>query len=212
MLTGEKLGAAIESARIKKGVSKAELARAFGVKPPSIQGWINTGRVSKDKVLALVEYFSDSVPPSHFGIYADFSGDGLRSGPVTRKVPLISWVVAGDYCESPDNYAPGDAEEWLDTPFSTSTKAFCLTLHGDSMSPEYRDGEVILVDPAIAPLHGNDVVARTPDGEHTFKRLQITNEGKYLLALNPDHPKRKIEMPPETVICGVVIGSWMRRR
>lgn len=38
MLTGEALGAAIETARVAKGVSKAEMARHFGVRPPSIQG------------------------------------------------------------------------------------------------------------------------------------------------------------------------------
>lgn len=129
-----------------------------------------------------------------------------------KKVPLISWVVAGEWCESPDNFAPGDAEEWLDTPFSVSSRAYCLTLSGDSMSPDYREGEIILVDPGIAPLHGNDIVARTPDGKQTFKRLQITPEGTYLLALNPDHPNRKIEIPEGTTICGVVVGSWMRRR
>ncbi|WP_407926933.1 S24/S26 family peptidase [Cellvibrio polysaccharolyticus] len=33
-----------------------------------------------------------------------------------------------------------------------------------------------------------------------------------MLALNPDHPNRKIEAPEGTHICGVVTGSWMNRR
>ncbi|WP_020209010.1 LexA family protein [Gilvimarinus chinensis] len=130
----------------------------------------------------------------------------------TRQVPLIAWVAAGAWCDSPDNYAPGDAEEYLDCPFPFSDHSFCLKIVGDSMTPDYREGEYILVDPAIEPKHGDDVVAREPDGRHTFKRLQDTPDGMFLLALNPDHPNRKIQIPPDTRICGVVTGSWMKRR
>ncbi|WP_339898240.1 S24 family peptidase [uncultured Gilvimarinus sp.] len=136
------------------------------------------------------------------------AGEPIR----TKQVPLIAWVAAGSWCDSPDNYAPGDAEEWLDCPFPFSKQSFCLAVVGDSMWPDYREGEYILVDPAIEPIHNDDVVAREPDGKHTFKRLQITPDGTYLLAVNPDHPNRKIEIPADTQICGVVTGSWMRRR
>lgn len=68
MLTGPMLGAAIESAREKKGVKKAELARLFAVKPPSIQDWVNKGTISKDKLIPLIRYFSDVVGPEHWGL------------------------------------------------------------------------------------------------------------------------------------------------
>jgi SOS-response transcriptional repressor LexA len=136
--------------------------------------------------------------------------DNIRQAPDLNKVPLLSWVQAGNWCESPE--PPGTAEEWLDCPFPHSENAFCLEVVGDSMSPEYREGEYILVDPALQPEHNDDIVARTPDGTHTFKRIQITPEGNYLLALNPDHPARKIKAPEGTHICGVVTGSWMRRK
>ena len=127
-------------------------------------------------------------------------------------VPLISWVMAGAWCESPDNYATGDAEEWMPAPYKHGNRAFCLKVIGDSMSPEYREDEIILVDPDVEARHNDDVVVRTTNGQHTFKRLQITPDGMYLLALNPAEPNRKILIPPETHVCGVVIGSWMRRR
>lgn len=68
MLTGKELGAAIESARIAKGVSKKKLAEDFGVKPPSVQGWVNTGRIDKAKLMELIAYFSDVVAIEHWGI------------------------------------------------------------------------------------------------------------------------------------------------
>lgn len=73
MLTGKKLGEAIASAiqkKIDSGAvkSKAEVARHFGIKPPSIHTWINNGTVSKDKLPELWNYFSDVVGPEHWGI------------------------------------------------------------------------------------------------------------------------------------------------
>lgn len=70
MLTGPNLGAAIEAARLAKNMSKKALAEQFGVKPPSVQGWINTGRIDKAKLIELITYFSDTVPAEHWGLSA----------------------------------------------------------------------------------------------------------------------------------------------
>lgn len=127
-------------------------------------------------------------------------------------VPLISWVTAGMMYEVVDNLAPGDAEEWIESPFPHSKSTFCLQLRGSSMWPEYKDGEIVQIDPDVAAKHNDDVVVRTPDGKATFKRLQISEDGNFLVALNPDYPERIIRVPEGTVICGVCTGSWMDRR
>lgn len=132
--------------------------------------------------------------------------------PMRRKVPVISWVAAGAWCDAEDPYPAGMAESWEDCPYDHSERSVCLRVVGDSMSPEYREGELILVDPAIEAGHGDDVIARTPDGKATFKRLQITPDGKFLIALNPAYPERVIKAPEDTQICGVVTASWMQRR
>lgn len=132
--------------------------------------------------------------------------------PMAGRLPLISWVQAGALCEAIDIYAPGFAEEWMDSPWPHSGSAFCLQVRGISMCPDYRDGEIIQVEPEITAGHGDDVIARTPEGEVTFKRLQITEDGQYLIAVNPDFPNRIIRVPEGTVICGVVTGSWIKRR
>ena len=68
MYTGEKLGIAIREAIKRKGVNQKTVAEVFDVKQPSVSGWIKHGRVSKEHIDKLIEYFSDVVPPSHFGI------------------------------------------------------------------------------------------------------------------------------------------------
>ncbi|WP_338919245.1 S24 family peptidase [Pseudomonas silesiensis] len=81
MLTGPELGAAIEAARIAKGVSKKKIADDFLVKPPSIQGWVKTGRIDKSKLMDVIHYFADVVGPEHWGLRPGFSFENLPDGP-----------------------------------------------------------------------------------------------------------------------------------
>lgn len=73
MLTGKELGAAIKAAIDKKlalglAKSKAEIARHFGVKPPSIHDWMKKGSIDKSKLPELWAYFSDVVGAEHWGL------------------------------------------------------------------------------------------------------------------------------------------------
>lgn len=136
------------------------------------------------------------------------SGGGLFA-----PVPLISWVVAGMLTENLDNLATFEIEGWLQCPYAHSARAFCLQNKGLSMFPEYREDEVLLIDPDVMPRHNSDIIVRTPGPETktTFRRLQITQDGNFLVALNKDFPGHLIAMPPGSKILGTVTGSWMRR-
>jgi hypothetical protein len=90
MLTGPELGAAIDAARIAKGVSKKQLADDFQVKPPSVQGWVKNGRIDKSKLMDVIAYFSDVVGPEHWGLRPGFSYDSIQdvtSEPVAEPAP-----------------------------------------------------------------------------------------------------------------------------
>lgn len=69
MLTGKELGAAIEEALKQNNKTKADAARHFGVAPPSITGWIKTGRISKDNFDKLRVWLVNT-PSSHWGATA----------------------------------------------------------------------------------------------------------------------------------------------
>jgi len=70
MLTGKQLGDAIRSALEMKKRRPADLATHFRVKPPSVQGWLSKGTISKSKLPELWDYFSDVVGPEHWGMKA----------------------------------------------------------------------------------------------------------------------------------------------
>lgn len=95
MLTGKELGAAIEQARLAKGVSKKKLAEDFGVAPPSVQGWVKTGRIDKSKLMELMDYFSDVAKPAHWGLNDRVSEFLSTSSPVATSCEgNESYIVA----------------------------------------------------------------------------------------------------------------------
>lgn len=210
------------SARLKKALSMANiaewgagvfLAKATGKTPKAASKWMNAETMpGRDSMQAIAKALSVNVEWLQYGVEQSMEqAAGYEIRPA-NTVPVISWITASNWCESADPYAIGDASEWILCPFEFGENAFCLVVVGDSMFPEYREGEYILVDPAVEPRHNDDIVARSPEGKYAFKRLQITPEGTYLLALNPDHPERKIKIPNDSLICGVVTGSWQKRR
>lgn len=87
MLTGVELGAAIEAARVKKGVSKVALADAMKVKPASIQDWVKHGRIAKHRINDLVAYFSDVVGPEHWGLDFAWEEGGGRHVAEVKQFP-----------------------------------------------------------------------------------------------------------------------------
>lgn len=139
----------------------------------------------------------------------------IKAGPDIRgQVPLISWVTAGAFCESPDNFAPGDAEKWLSCPVPHGKYTYCLRVVGKSMDngdDGYRDGEIIFVDPDVEAMPGRDAIIRTPNGESTFKRLKQDVDGLYLQALNPRWEPNYFKLPEGSHICGIVIFAGRER-
>lgn len=199
MLSGKALGDAIAQAIALKNVNKNQVAREFDVSPPSVIGWINTGRIAKKHLDKLIEYFSDVVPPSHFGIGFDTN---VSPAPDAHKsVPLISWVQAGNWAEAIDLLHPGDGER-VYTLHKPRRHTFALRVTGDSMEPEFTDGDLIIVEPDETAGNGSFVVVRQ-DGNTTFKKLVLDGTVSYLKPLN-----EKYDMMPlkeDAVICGVVV-------
>jgi SOS-response transcriptional repressor LexA len=215
---GRRIAPIFEQRRKELDWSEKELGKRAGVTQPTVHRILNAEgenpRMENIEKLsiALGIQMSELLGIGTNEYRAIPSGDNFSVGSVRGRVPMISWVKAGEMCEAIDLDSPGYAEEWLDCPYPHSSNTFCLRIIGDSMFPEYREGELILVDPSLEAQHGDDVVVRIPDGKTTFKRLQVTPDGVHLLAMNKDFPNRIIEVPPDTHICGVVIASWTSRR
>lgn len=123
--------------------------------------------------------------------------------PILKKIPVISWVQAGEWSEVVDQFQPGYAEEWIDTTATNHPNAFALVVRGDSMEPEFTDGDVITVDPGREAISGSYIIAKNGD-EATFKQLVIDGSSVFLKPLNPRYPIKDMT-GVEFRIIGVVV-------
>ncbi len=136
----------------------------------------------------------------------------LEAVTITARVPLISWVAAGAWCEAADIYNVGDAEEWLSCPVRHGPRTYALRVRGESMrnpgnKPSFEDGDIIFVDPDRGASHKSLVITKLDQSnEVTFKRLLIDGTNWYLEALNPSWPNRIIPIQADAHVCGVVIA------
>jgi len=125
-----------------------------------------------------------------------------------HSIPIISWVQAGDWSEVSDPFQPGFAEEWVDTTETNNPNAFALTVHGDSMEPEFAEGDIITVDPGRAYCSGSYVIAKNGE-EATFKQLILDGSSVFLKPLNERYPIKDMT-GIEIRIVGVVIEKRKR--
>lgn len=79
---------------------------------------------------------------------------------------------------------------------------FALMVLGDSMAPEFEDGDVIVVEPEGLARDGSYVIAQVA-GEWIFRRLVAAGARWRLVALDPR--LAPIELPGLQAVRGVVI-------
>lgn len=144
-----------------------------------------------------------------------FTGNVSPAPEVRARVPLISSVAAGKFCDSEDPFPPGVADVWINASINVGSRAYALTVDGDSMEGlgdiSFPDGCTIVVDPDCQPKHRSFVIVRLQGtAETTFKQLIIEGDRQYLKPLNTRYPI--IEFTEEAVVCGVVREMIMSRK
>ena len=143
-----------------------------------------------------------------------------------RRVPLINRVAAGKPAEFTDlDYPAGVADAYIpapqpdaqDNPEDAEQNLFALRIDGDSMEPDYRAGDIIVLSATQTPQPGQDCLVRLDEAENfstTFKRVYfVDSAGKpsgdgqlvQLVPLNPQHKTRTVE---RAQISGLFPAVW----
>jgi DNA polymerase V len=81
-------------------------------------------------------------------------------------------------------------------------EAFALMVLGDSMEPEFVEGDIIVIEPEGLAVEGSYVLAKA-DGEWIFRQLAKLDSGWQLRPLNPAYPATVI--PDLACVRGVII-------
>lgn len=91
----------------------------------------------------------------------------------------------------------------------STAEPYALRVLGDSMEPEFEDGNIIIVDPGTSAKHGSYVVIDY-DNDTTLRQFIIEEEKKILRPLNKQYPEQVIS--GEYRVRGVVIQKSNGRR
>ena len=182
----------IESGARQSRGSLPKIAKALGVS----HDWLADGEGEMVPVGGRVE--ASNVTPAPIG---------------TRPVPLISYVQAGYWTEATDPATVGDGFEYLLTDQELSGSAFALQIEGDSMLPQFKPGDRVIVDPEICPQPGDFVVAMNGGHEATFKKYRprsLDASGNVvfeLVPLNEDFAPMRSDQTPIRIV-----GTMMEHR
>ena len=215
MYTGEKLGEAIKTAMKLKDVTQSEVADKFGVRQPSVSGWIKSGRVGKKHIDDLIEYFSDVVPPSHFGIenmvvantplpYRTDEGQYILNPKNTKDKVLIEQLdITGAQGDgAPSIYDYPDLLNIIGFSYEQGYKLFgrrdtnkikLVSTVGDSMSPTIPSGATIFLDISEQRFMGDAIYFFYYRGDLYLKRLQKTPNGLFAKSDNKQYDPFRIE-------------------
>ena len=104
------------------------------------------------------------------------------------RVPVLGRIPAGIPIEAIE-----DVEDWEDFPISDTIQGrqyFGLKVKGDSMEPEYRDGDTIIVQQQETCNSGDDCAVMVNGDDATFKRVRLHEDGLTLQPLNTKYDPR----------------------
>jgi SOS-response transcriptional repressor LexA len=191
----------IREGRLALGMSEQQFADALGVSRGAVQHWEKPGgtapkrttqpRVAKLLGMSVAQMMSGT---SHFG----------PGAPMRAVVPLVSEVEAGNYTKI-DNFKGIDHLESIPVTTPVQRHTYALRVHGDSMEgtgrESFPEGSLIVVEPEMAPLPGDYVIALNKGNQTTFKQLVKDAGELFLKPLNPRYPIRPLG---DAVIIGVV--------
>lgn len=124
----------------------------------------------------------------------------------TNAVPVINRVSAGYPKDFTDlSYPKGVADEYVGCPDVHDKDAFAARVHGDSMTPKYRAGDIVIFSPAAGTRSGDDCFVRFEDGHTTFKRVffETDDHGAATLRLQPRNEKYRPQVVPSEKITGL---------
>lgn len=135
---------------------------------------------------------------------------GVEVVDLPREVPVINRVKAGYPSEFTDlGYPARVADEYLRVPDIDDADAFGARVIGDSMEPDYREGDVVVFSPKAVVRSGADCFVRLePDQETTFKRVYFEQDekGGELIRLQPLNSAYPPLVVPRERVAGLYSG------
>lgn len=168
--------------REKRGYSQQQLCIMLGLKGSSVSNW-ESGKTkpNRNNLQRLARLYGVSMDY----LLGEEEKDKTAESSNALRVPVLGSIPAGVPIEAIE-----DILDWEEVPADWGRggkEYFALKVHGNSMLPEYRDGDVVIFHKQETCESGQDCAVMVNGDDATFKRVKITDRGVMLQALNPDY-------------------------
>jgi phage repressor protein C with HTH and peptisase S24 domain len=144
-------------------LKQSEFAKRLGITRSYLSSIESGKREPSENLLLRLNSIAESMRAT-----AD-NGANTPAG-MLREVPVVSWASAGTAGSFEE--IPSDWQNRIPTN-CPDERAFALALDGDSMEPNFRPSDIIVVMPSHKPRSNGLVAARLTDRGVRFKMLTI---------------------------------------
>ena len=181
----------------RQNKNQNDVIKDLGIKQSTFSDWYLGKRIPRMNVIfQLAEYFKVDIRDL-------IDEPKLNRG---NKIPIFAKIPAGIPIELIEDVI--DYEELDPKMFTGDKEYFGVRVSGDSMYPEYRDKDILIVQKTSDCESGQDCIVMINGNDGTFKRVKKTEEGIILQPLNPNYEikfysNKEIEELPIKII-GVV--------
>ena len=183
--------------------TQKEVANAISVSPQTFNTWCQGIALPRmGKVQKLADYFQINK--------SDLIDERITmpAQTITRgvKIPVLGRVAAGIPIEAITDII--DTEE-ISEEMARTGEFFGLQIHGDSMEPRMKKGDIVIIRQQNDAESGDIVIVTVNGDEATCKRLRKYRDGIELISNNPSFPpifysNKEIEEKPVRIIGKVV--------
>ncbi len=173
---GMGIGQIIKEKRTALKMTQNELAERLGVSQQSVTGWENNAAVPRESaVRGMMEIFGLS--------RNELFGEPEAPAPSASNIPVLGGVIAGQPAYAAENII---GWEEVTAKMAKQGKLFALKVRGDSMIPEFKEGDVVIVKEQPDVESGEIAVVLVNGDEATLKKVKKDQNGIFLYAFNPD--------------------------
>ena len=163
-----------------------------------------------ESIIASIEGTGSEDGSASSMLEAKFSEEG-----VPLEIPIINKVAAGYPASFTDlGYPARIADEYIRSPDIHDPDAFAARVVGDSMFPEYREGDIVIFSPAKPVRSGMDCYVRLePDHEATFKRVYFERDerDREIIRIQPINNSYPAMTRPREMVAGIYAGVSVTR-
>ena len=173
----------LRALRKNRGMSMKELGKVLGVSEGAVSQY-ETGKREAD-------YETTLKAAEYFGCTVDYLLRGGEENPQKDviRIPVLGTVPAGIPLEAIE-----DIQDWEELPASMAAggrEYFGLRVKGDSMYPQFLDGDTVIVRKQDSCTSGDICVVYVNGYDATLKQVQLGDDGSITLKpRNPEYPPR----------------------